>query len=294
LTYQTLITHSGRFHADDLFAFSILHTLFPQATLERRRDAMPAPHALLFDTGRTYDPALGVFDHHQTPRPERDNKVPYSSFGLIWKHFGHAWLEHHALNALAWQRLDVGFIQAIDLMDNGLPATPTQTGPHPLSITRLLSTLNPPFDASDEADTRFLHASGIAGALFLGLAQSIDSDIRSELVIKEALATRVDPRWMELPSGMPWLNGLRKYKGGDVLYALFPSESGWTISAIHQGNAERDLRKPFPEAWAGQTEEALQHITGVPDAVFCHQGRFLCVAKSKAGALALLDLALKA
>jgi len=38
----------------------------------------------------------------------------------------------------------------------------------------------------------------------------------------------------------------------------------------------------------------LAKVTGVPDATFCHNGRFLAVAKSKEGALKLAEIALLA
>ena len=39
-------------------------------------------------------------------------------------------------------------------------------------------------------------------------------------------------------------------------------------------------------------DETLQKVTGVEDAVFCHKGLFLAVAKSKEGAIKLAELAL--
>jgi len=53
-------------------------------------------------------------------------------------------------------------------------------------------------------------------------------------------------------------------------------------------------RKNFPEAWAGKRDGELARATGVPDALFCHTNRFLAVAKTKEGALALAKLAIDA
>jgi len=52
-------------------------------------------------------------------------------------------------------------------------------------------------------------------------------------------------------------------------------------------------RKSFPESWAGKRGNELVLATGVSDAIFCHRGRFLTVAGSKEGALALAELATK-
>ena len=51
-------------------------------------------------------------------------------------------------------------------------------------------------------------------------------------------------------------------------------------------------RKDLPESWAGKTDEKLAEITGVKDSVFCHTKRFMCVAKSKEGAIELAKIAI--
>jgi uncharacterized UPF0160 family protein len=43
----------------------------------------------------------------------------------------------------------------------------------------------------------------------------------------------------------------------------------------------------------GPSGPDLVAVTGVPDAVFCHTGRFIAVARSREGAVALLEQALR-
>ena len=54
-TVETLITHSGSFHADDRLAFSALSLLYPKARLLRTRDAQVISaangKAIVFDVG---------------------------------------------------------------------------------------------------------------------------------------------------------------------------------------------------------------------------------------------------
>ena len=86
-----LVTHSGGFHADELLSSVMLTRLFPQARIGRMRDAdwtTPAPDRVSYAVGRDYDPARLILDHHQKNRPLRDDGQPYSSLGLIWRHFG--------------------------------------------------------------------------------------------------------------------------------------------------------------------------------------------------------------
>ena len=91
MTISHLVTHSGGFHADELLSSVILTHLFPDATLVRTRDAdwlTPAEGRIVYDVGRDYNADDLIFDHHQRPNPLRKDGQPYSSFGLIWKHYG--------------------------------------------------------------------------------------------------------------------------------------------------------------------------------------------------------------
>lgn len=81
-----LVTHSGGFHADEVFSTVILTRLFPQAQLARSRAAAwitPGPDRIIYDVGGAYDADAGIFDHHQRGAPLREDGQPFSSFGLI-------------------------------------------------------------------------------------------------------------------------------------------------------------------------------------------------------------------
>ena len=86
---EFLVTHSGGFHADELLSSVILTRLFPDARLVRSRAPewiTPGGDRIIYDVGGAYDPAAGIFDHHQRGAPLRDDGQPYSSFGLVWRH----------------------------------------------------------------------------------------------------------------------------------------------------------------------------------------------------------------
>ncbi len=90
-----LVTHSGGFHADELLSSVILTRLFPQARIVRSRASewiTPGADRIIYDVGGAYDAEAGIFDHHQRGAPLREDGQPYSSFGLIWKHYGHDYL----------------------------------------------------------------------------------------------------------------------------------------------------------------------------------------------------------
>ena len=67
----------------------------------------------------------------------------------------------------------------------------------------------------------------------------------------------------------------------------------WKAEATFLSYSSMERRLKFPESWAGLRDEELQKVTGVPDAIFCHNGLFMVVALSKEGAIRLAEKALE-
>lgn len=66
-----IATHNGKFHADEVFAISMLRRLerFADAEIIRTRDAQLLETAdVVVDVGGKYDPAAHRYDHHQVPK----------------------------------------------------------------------------------------------------------------------------------------------------------------------------------------------------------------------------------
>lgn len=311
MTITALITHSGAFHADDLFAAAVLRVLAPNAPIIRTRDmdtiaAGAREGGVVFDVGMVYDHDQRLYDHHQVDRALREEPIdtmaiPYSAFGLIWRHYGAAYLaavlaphpddDHTTLH----EQVDRRFVARIDMADNGIVPPKEQGLKHPLSITRILETFGSDFDAGPGAeDDAFANALVVADAILRAKVRTVAADQRAFAQAKRAVRERVDPQWIELPTGMPYLGAVKHQKADGVLYALMPSRDKreWQVSAVRQETGPMGCRKPFPESWAGLRGDALTAVTGVTDAEFCHNGRFLTVARSREGALALLMQAL--
>lgn len=83
-----LFTHSGTFHADEVMATAIIAEMTGKEELRvyrtnRMDDVYPSPDSIVYDIGH------GQYDHHQKGGNGcRENGVPYSSCGLIWRDFG--------------------------------------------------------------------------------------------------------------------------------------------------------------------------------------------------------------
>ncbi len=115
---KTIATHNGNFHADDVFSVAALRRIFPSFKLIRTRDLeLIAKADIVIDVGGEYDSDADRFDHHQRGGAgERENGIPYSSFGLIWQKYG---LEICQGNQDVANAVDAGLVSTIDAIDCG-------------------------------------------------------------------------------------------------------------------------------------------------------------------------------
>jgi uncharacterized UPF0160 family protein len=70
------------------------------------------------------------------------------------------------------------------------------------------------------------------------------------------------------------------------------AEQRYMLHTVPVSPESFDARADLPASWAGLRDAELAAVTGVPDARFCHNGRFIAAAKSYDGALAMAKLAL--
>lgn len=296
---QELVTHDGRFHADEVLSTIILTGLFPEATIVRTRAAdliTPREGRIVYDVGGAYDPARNIYDHHQMGAPLREDATPFSSFGLVWGEFGKAWMERVAGVDMAdidkaWLALDRSFVKEVDALDNGVQ-TPGMSSP--LNLTRLIEALSPDFDAEtpESMDAAFRRAVSLTGELFAAQVRTVTAKIRAARTVSAILDAHDGGPILELPYGMPWEGTMRKAGADHILLTIIPRESGdWTMSCVRASPGSFDNRMDLPEAWAGLTGAELAAASGVPDAVFCHRARFFAIAGSREG---IMEMARKA
>ena len=115
--------------------------------------------------------------------------------------------------------------------------------------------------------------------------------LEAEVFVKKAYDTAADKRIIVLDAHYPWTSVLVKFSEPLYVVGPNPQSSDWKVQAVPVRLMTYENRKKLPEAWAGKRDAELASISGVPDAVFCHNGRFLAVAKSKAGALKMAEIA---
>lgn len=291
------VTHSGSFHADDVFAFAVLRAAIPELTLERSRDQAVADAAdLVFDVGGEYDPARRRYDHHMRDRPLRPDGIPYSSIGLIWRDYGREALKvllgglepDEAGRERVWAEIDQGLIVAIDRADNGVGTA----GPGHLSA--IIEGLNPVWDGPKDYDARFLDAADLAAGILTRACRQAHAEWRAMRLVLDAAERARDPRILVLDRKLPWEPAVHGGGLDQVLYVVHPNDevTTWYCAAVPPEPGSFGQRLPLPDAWAGLRDEAFSAAAGIPDGVFCHPSRFTCAARSRDSALLLASRAI--
>ncbi|MFC6446627.1 MYG1 family protein [Shinella zoogloeoides] len=295
-----LVTHSGGFHADELLSSVILTRLFPAARIVRSRAPewiTPAGDRIIYDVGGAYDPAAGIFDHHQRGAPLRDDGQPFSSFGLVWRQFGRDYLAACNIPASDIEALHAGFdrdfVLPVDLMDNGAVSPSVAGILGKLTLPVLLETLKPVFDdrGPDVDDRAFHDALAIARSMVEAAIRQDAAKLRAESIVLKAIAAAGEGRVLELPMGMPFRPAIVKAGAEHLLFVVHPRETDWCLTGIRRSGDGFELRADLPAAWAGLTGEALAAACGVAGATFCHNGRFIAAAGTRDAALAMAQIA---
>lgn len=311
---MVIVTHSGKFHADDAWAAATLKILFPQAQVVRTRDAAQVEAAdFAVDVGGIWDPATGRFDHHQKGfAGARPTGVPYASAGLVWKeygarcvsalaaaHTGHRLSDNKAVEMA--HSIDADVVQYLDLSDVGA----AKNAPGGYGLSAVVSGFNPNWldeqrlgygDAADAHRLSQFHRAMelLTDVMINAVKYRVGGLLSLEQVRKGEILE--EGRVLFLQNGaVPWAQVVRT-EMPKVLFVISYSiaEQRHIIHTVPVSSDSFKARADLPQAWAGLRDAELAQVTGVPDAGFCHNGRFIASAKSYEGIRAMASLALKA
>ena len=288
-------THSGSFHADEVLAAAALRLVNPSLTILRTRDKEQLDAAdIIFDVGRVFDPATFRFDHHQLEYKEaRENGIPFSSFGLVWRELG-AELCGSAAAAL---RVDRWLVQGVDAVDCGITLCKETMPVTMMSISSVIGGFNPGWQDVTSTEARneaFERAVDLAKAV-------LENTIRSAIGFEKARAIVAQSALLEagrllvLDHDVPWKEtvlGSPEYD--QVLYVISPdAQAKWHVSTVPDSPGSFNNRKSLPLAWAGLDGEELDKVVGLKGCIFCHRARFVAGHTTKDGAMEMARLALR-
>ena len=288
----TIATHNGNFHADDVFSIAALKAIFPTYKLIRTRNLDVIAQAdIVIDVGGEYDAEAGRFDHHQRGGAgERENGIPYSSFGLVWQKYG---LELCQGNQDVANSVDAGLVSTIDAIDCGYAEGVAKGMTQGISLSQTISMFNPTWQEEAHFDTCFEEAVNFASRVLTRFIASSNGGISAKAIVAEAIEKAEDPRVIVLEKYTPWKRTVHALST-EALYMVYPSGSGpWRIQTVPVEPGSFEDRKSLPAPWAGLSDQALQEVTGIDDAMFCHNGLFIAGAESYESTMKMAQMALE-
>jgi uncharacterized UPF0160 family protein len=277
-----IVTHDSKFHGDEIFALSVLKLVYPNAQIIRTREKKILDGAdIIIDVGGKFDNEK-YFDHHQNDFFEkRKNELPFASAGLIWKKFWNKITSFEVYNYL-----DKKIFQFIDADDSGLQ-TYTSNECETYTIVSMIDGMN---IIEKKSDNNFFFVLDFVTKLLKNEIRKAEKIFEGKKIIEEKLKTKEE--FIVLEEYIPWREWLIDSKIKFIVYKGTESRD-WCSSSVYSKKTGYERKAYFPEKWGGLTNEELEKTTGVNDAVFCHKERFICVAKTKEGAIELTKLALK-
>jgi uncharacterized UPF0160 family protein len=284
----TIATHNGNFHADDVFSIAALKHIFPAFNLIRTRDLELIGKAdVVIDVGGVYDPDAGRFDHHQRGGAgERENGIPYSSFGLIWQKYG---LEICGDDQDLANSVDKGLVSVIDAIDCGYEKG-VSTG---ISLSHTISMFNPTWQEDSHFDACFDEAVIFASKILARFIATANGGLSAKAIVTKAVENAQDPRVIVLEQYTPWKRTVHALSE-EALYVVYPSNSGqWRIQTVPVELGSFEDRKSLPKAWAGLSDKELQDVTKIDDAMFCHNGLFIAGSESFESTMKMASMALE-
>lgn len=256
-------THSGKFHADDVFSAALLLYLNPEIMITRGNRVPEDFDGIVFDIGR------GQYDHHQKDSRIRENGIPYAAFGLLWEELG-----ADILGEELAQKFDESFVQPLDNNDN--------TG-EKNELATLIGNFNPTWDAEGSNDEAFFQAVSVAGMILENKFERFRGNERADKRVEEIYAHheqavhdrekhRDDARILILPEFVPCQKFLSET---EIAFVIFPSNRGGYCIQPQKKEYSMNYKCSFPAEWLGLENEELEQVTGLQSAGFCHKGGFL-------------------
>lgn len=287
-----IVTHSGGFHADDVFAVAAFQLLLGKENVEvtRTRDEdIIATADYVVDVGGVYDHTAKRYDHHQNGAPVRDNGIPYAGFGLMWQHYG----EEICGSKEVADYIEEKLCQQVDAGDNGVSLM--EPNDFDIKITSLDGFIKEWQAAPDSDEVMDVQFEKVVEVIREYLRRKIAAGKRKVLdtaLAKELYEKATDKRIIVSDIGLS-SKYFMEYE--EVEMVIFPSHpdngKGWMAIAVPLPEKDFEHKVLFPAAWGGLTGEVLVSASGIVDARFCHRNLFLAVFETKEAAIAAASLA---
>lgn len=278
-----LVTHTSTFHPDEVFCTMLLSKVIENPVVCRTNKVEGSREdAIIYDIGYT------KFDHHQEDAEMRNEQIKYSAFGLIWREYGHKYLEsmHVSDPDKLFDVIDEKLVMQIDGIDNGL--FPKILAPYKLlDLDKIIDLFNKSFDEEVDNDDNFMTAVSVATLIFDRIVLKEDAIIRANKKALEIIKEQLDKDTLILPEYMPYEDALFSVEN-NFKTIIFPSNrGGYNIKIKTVSRESKELAFHFPEEYLGKHDEELEELSGIKTLRFCHSSGFLAATDTFSDALEL-------
>lgn len=293
ISEANLITHSGKFHADDVFSTAFMSEVISEPVVCRTNTIGDDVR----DDVIVYDVGFGKFDHHQKEFDSRhDSGVKYASFGLLFKEYGLSYLEkiNSEYASTIYSMLEHDLIEGIDAVDNG--EFPVIEAPFSYkSFDSIIGDFNAVWNEDVDNDIYFMEAVSVAKKILECNIKRCLAKAQAKSIVEEAISNSKD-HIMILEEYMPFKDFVITSNNpiaSDIYFCITPSNrGGYCIHTIPKGKNTFETRCDFPRSWGGLIDLELQQVSGVKSASFCHSSLFLAVCGELSDAYLMANLAI--
>ncbi|MEY3784432.1 MAG: hypothetical protein RLZZ230_754 [Candidatus Parcubacteria bacterium] len=291
---QTVATHNGSFDPDDVLAVAAIQLYLGVDTVKiirSRDDSVILSANWVVDVGGVYNPTAHRFDHHQKGGPVRDDGIPYSAFGLIWKEYGAQICD----SVEVANEIEKKLVFPIDAADNHiLVCAPNSIGVSAFEFYDVIDVFKPIRGTDENYDSEFIRAVDFSRSILKRMIAHGKAKIALQSVLKNAYELADDKRMLLLNEPVSRYV-LTRYKEALVIVSPTPASdnSNWSATVIPEHGQVFQNRVLFPEAWAGLLDIELTASSGIEGSVFCHKERYIFVGKTKAAAIEAANIVLE-
>ena len=272
-----LVTHSGRFHADEVFAISMVLMVEERQITRSRDEEVIKQASIVLDVGTEYNPETLRFDHHQNSfTEERENGIPFATAGLIWRHYAKRIFEVKGLKGdyeigFATQWVDDKLIADIDAVDNGMYLD----DPRP-SVSQVIAMMNESSDEPEKQEVAFTKAIGFTTEILNNFIKAAIKE--AEVVVElEEYAKTVENGILVLDKNLPFKDFITSHP--EIKRVVYPRTK--EQFGVYCNGQENHL----PQRFRGLRDIELNEVTGLTDTIFCHKSGFMSVSLSLESAL---------
>ena len=270
------ITHSGRFHIDDVISTIFLSKIKKNIILIR----LPTIKNINIDNKIVYDIGLGEFDHHQKNRNgQRKNEIYYSSIGLLWRKFGKKYLTELKVKNVGktFQYMDEELIQYIDATDNmQMEYLQNKISPDFIKLC------NPEWNENITEDEAFINALKLADEFWNIYIKHAIAEVEAiDLILNKINESK--ECFISFETEIPYRKAIKFYKGNKVKYIILKSRrEGYEIRIL------KDKCKFKDELVKSVDVEDSRKITGIDELIYVDNNAKLCCTETLESAIQLV------